>query len=180
MRTETIEIYKFHELSEEAKETAMQNIRYTQEYFWGDDAIQTLVKLAEHFGAKLASYDIDFSNSVQHSGATWEDVDFIEEQEIEERLLKLGTFNKETLKGDGDCKLTGYCSDEDAIDGFRKAWFDGERDLIELLKEAYKTWFKSCVSDYEHQLSKEGLTEFFEANDRYEFTEDGNRYISRG
>jgi hypothetical protein len=179
MRTHTIKIYKFDELSEEAKEKAMEDIAITQEYFWQDSAIESLKRMAEHFGAKLASYDIDFSNSVQHGGATWENVEFIEEQEIEERLLKLGTFNAETLKGDGDCKLTGYCADEDAIDGFRKAWFDGERDLIVLLKEAYKTWFKSCVSDYRQQLSKEGITEFFEANDGYEFTEDGERYISR-
>ena len=172
MRTITVNILTFDELSDDAKETARQEVRYTQEYFWQDDAIKSLKLLAEHFGAELSRYDIDFSNSVQHGGATFQDNHFIEEDEIQSRLDALGTFNKETLKGDGDCKLTGYCADENAIDGFRKAWYEGERDLIELLKAGYQTWFKSCVADYEYQLSDEGLADHFEANS-YEFTEDG-------
>ena len=80
--------------------------------------------------------------------------------------------NKQTLHGNGDCKLTGYCADEDAIDGFRITFRTGETDLETLMNAAFETWLKAAQSDARYQFSTEGYAEHCEAN-RYEFYENG-------
>ena len=72
----------------------------------------------------------------------------------------------------GDCKLTGYCADEDAIDGFRITFRTGETDLETLMNAAFETWLKAAQSDARYQFSTEGYAEHCEAN-RYEFYENG-------
>jgi hypothetical protein len=84
----------------------------------------------------------------------------------------MGTFNGQTLIGDGECKFTGYCMDENAADGARKAFFNGERELKEILLAGFENWHKAVTADCEYQLSKKGFAEHCEANN-YEFTEDG-------
>lgn len=91
----------------------------------------------------------------------------------------LGTYNKRTGKGHGECKLTGFCADECAIDGFRIAWRKGERDLTKLMEAAYDTWIKAAHADCEDQFSDEQFSENCEANG-YEFYEDnhGHRLLA--
>jgi hypothetical protein len=97
----------------------------------------------------------------------------IEEEATEQQILNLGTFNKDTLKGDGDCVLTGFCSDEDVIDGLRVAYFkEGVKDINELLQAGFNTWLDACIKDYEYQLSEEYAEEEILSND-YEFFENG-------
>ncbi len=90
-------------------------------------------------------------------------------------LSQLGGYDPETLCGNGDCVLTGVCVDEDCIDGFRKAWQAGERDLEKLMQAAFESLLESCEDDYEYQLSDEACAETADAND-YEFTESGEFY----
>lgn len=174
MRTITTTAYQFSELSEGAKEKALEEWRCSDvEYFWGRDALNSLKKFIEHFGGTLSNYSIDFLEPHRNSYR----IDLPEDltkKEILSLLNKLGTYNKKTLKGHGDCKLTGYCMDEECIDGFRKAWFDGERDLLELINAGIHTWEQAVKADYEYQFTGEFFADHAEANG-YEFTEEGQR-----
>lgn len=181
MRTIRIKLYKFSELGKEAKEKALENWRYNNEYFWADDAIKSLEKFAEHFDSKLKDYSIDWNNahgcSVKFetpysSDEIYEVGDFFGKNWLRDRIKAMGTYNKKTLRGDGECVFTGVCFDEDAADGARKAYYEGSRDLENILMAGYETWIKSCVSDYEYQQTEEFYADHADANN-YEFTKDG-------
>lgn len=177
MKTIETKVYEYDELSDAAKERAREWYRNgtasNEGYSWADDAIASLKALAEHFGGKLSEYSIDFFNC-SHSDASF-DMPELDHYDIATRLTALGSFNPETLCGHGDCKLTGYCADEDAIDGFRKAWHAGERDLGKLMKAAFDTWLKAAQADCEYQFGDEQIAETIRANE-YTFTEDGKRF----
>lgn len=176
MRKATIKVYQFSELSEEAKERVRHNEMQDTGYSWGDDAIKSLEALAEHFDSKLVDYSIDWFNS-SPSYVEFESVAHTEEH-LEDLISKLGSVNPKTGKGMGDCVLTGYCADEDAIDGLREAFNNGERVTTNLLQAAFKTWLEACQRDCEYQYSDEGLSEMAEAND-WEFLENGDIFVEK-
>lgn len=174
MREVAVKIFTFPELSETAKQKAKQDHAAACGYNWADEALESLKALAKHFGGRLSRYEIDYFNC-SHSSARF-DMPEMEADEIRELLAELGTYNPDTLKGNGDCKLTGVCFDEDAIDGFRAAFMrDGETDLDKLMAAAFYSWLGSVQSDCEYQFSDEAFAENCEANG-YEFTEGGELY----
>jgi hypothetical protein len=170
MRTEQVAIYKFSELDEDAQQLAMDKYAEHSGYLWQDEAFDSISALAEHFNSNISDYSIDYFDSC-HSSMTF-DVADMDEDEIAERLNKLGTYDAGTLRGHGDCLLTGYCMDEDAIDGFRKAWHNGERDLGELLQVAFDNWIKSAQADCRDFYSVQQFAEHADANG-YEYYECG-------
>jgi hypothetical protein len=178
MKTKTINVYTFAELSPKAKD----KVRYQYEidlgganWYRGDEYISSLKALTRFFDGVLRDYELDWSGD-GHSYATF-DMPELDEKEIRERLASLGSYNKHTLKGKGDCKLTGMGCDEDAIDGFRRAFIkNGEQDLESLMQEAYKTWMEAAKAEYAWDFSDEGLKENCDANGD-EFTEDGKQFI---
>jgi hypothetical protein len=172
MKTKTIELYEFDELSETAKERAKQEHAEIFSYAWGKDALESLKKLAEHFEGKLTDYEIDWFNS-SYSSAKFDMPDWMSLEEFNTKLKSLGSYNKETLKGDGDCVLTGYCADEDAIDGLRLAHKENPTaDLNNLMQSAFKSWLKACQDDCKSQYSDDEFSEMCEANG-YTFTING-------
>jgi len=174
MRQITVNILKYAELSPSAKETARQNYAATEGFISGDEALASIKALAEHFGGKVANYEIDWSGGFCHSTMSFEmPLRWSPRTEIERRLIALGDYNSETLKGLGDCKLTGVCYDEDAIDGFRKAWHDGERNINKLMEAAFRSLLAHCHSEYEDFYTDESFAEHADAND-YEYYEDGS------
>lgn len=173
MRDAVIKIYEYSELSDKAKEVARQADAEANGFVFSEEYIESLKKLALHFNGKLGRYGIDWFNG-SHSYASF-DMPEMEKEEIEKLLGELGSFNPETLKGNGSCVLTGCGSDEDAIDGFRIAFHGGETDLEKLMQAAFKTWLKAGQSECEAHYSDEGFGETADAND-YEFLEDGSRY----
>lgn len=166
--TKTETVYEFNELSDAAKDRAREFL--CREYSWADEAMESLEAFARHFDSKLDDWQINFSCAA-HSTADFSCSD-LDTDEIWRRLKELGSFDPKTLMGSGECKLTGYCMDESAIDGFRKAWFSGERDLNELLQAGFESWIQAVQADYEYQRSDEQLAEHCEANE-YFFTEEG-------
>jgi hypothetical protein len=175
MKTIEIKVYQFNELSPDAKEKARQWWRDSEtEYVWASDALKSLSALAEHFNGRLSDYNIAWDNS-SYSDATFA-MPEMSAVEIKTRMAKLGDYNKRTGRGHGDCKLTGYCADEDAIDGFRKAFKEGERDLEKLMQSAFKTWLKAAQADVEFQNADEQVDATIEANE-YTFTAEGKRFV---
>lgn len=181
MRTKTYNVYSFAGLSPAAKDRAKQQHADLFGFNWSEEYLESLKALAEHFGGKLKDWQIDWFNS-SYSSASFDmpdsdlaslGEDFAEtEASIAVKLAELGSYDPVTLKGHGDCKLTGFCGDESAIDGFRTAWYAGERSLSELMQAAFREWLKDAQADCESQYSDEVFAETCEAND-YQFTEDG-------
>lgn len=178
MRTIEIKVYEFCELSEEAKDVARSDYRERfSEYPFAADAFKSLKALAAHFGGKVSDYSVDFGG-YSHSWVSFK-MPEMEEHEIKDALFRLGSFNPATFLGCGDCVLTGYCADEDAIDGLRKAWFQGERDLEKLMQAAFSSWLKACQGDYVALFEDEDIDERIESNG-LEFTGDGKRFRGEG
>lgn len=172
-RTQQILVYRFSELSEAAKCRAKQAHAAVHGYTWAEEALESLKKLAEHFDGRLRDYSVDFF-AASHSWAKFE-MPKMTGAEIRRRMKLLGAFNPQTLKGLGDCKLTGFCMDEDAIDGFRKALDDGERDLGVLMEAAFWSWLKAAQDDCEAQYEDEEFAEYADGNG-YEYTDDGEAF----
>ncbi len=168
MRTIQQAIYKFEELGTLAKEKAKTDYFSACGYCHEDEANASLEALAQHFGGHIDRQEVDYW------GASFCSFNMPEltTKEIKERLGKLGSYNKRTGQGTGECVLTGVCFDEDAIDGFRLAWRGGERDLDRLMYAAFKSWLKSIQADVEYQNTDEAFQENSEANG-YEYYEHG-------
>lgn len=173
MRVIPVKVYKFEELSDGAKEKAKQDYAAAFGFGYSDEAFASLKKLAEHFGGKLENYEVDFF-AATYSQAHF-DMPEMSRCEIRKRLKNLGPFDPKTLKGLGECKLTGCCTDEYGIDGFRAAFYNGETDLQKLMQAAFKSWLKACQADAEDEYTNETFAEHCQANE-YEFYENGEAY----
>ena len=113
----TITVYNINELSEAAKSRAIESLRdQLDEYYGGDDALASLIGFARHFGAEVENYQIDWTNSTAPSWVKF-DAPELTAKELGRKIRSMGSYNKQTMKGLGDCKFTGYCMDDDAADG---------------------------------------------------------------
>lgn len=171
MRTITKNVYFFNELIHAAKERARRDYETSgQQYAFADEALASIKALASHFNGEVGRHAVDWTGAYP-SQMTF-NMPEMNRTEIRERLRALGSYNRETLRGNGDCKLTGYCADEDAIDGFRIAFTSGESDLEALMNAAFASWLQDAQSDAKYQFSTEGYAEHCEGNG-YEFYQDG-------
>lgn len=176
MRTISIPILKFEELSRKAKDKAKYEYQSSEGYLYADDALASLDALAERFDGEIKDWSIDWFNT-SHSNIEF-DMPELEDEEVLRRLNELGSYDKKTLKGHGDCVLTGYCADESAIDGFRQSFHAGERNLNSLMQAAFKTWLADAQSDCEAFYEDNTFAEHCDANN-YEFYETGKMYLGK-
>ena len=166
MKTKTINIYSFDELSEEAKEKALQDYKERNtEIFWMDETIESLEGLFKNCdGISLK----DYSLGEYHS---WIRVDFTNEEVenftgkramawLENNLLsnirvsyygdkrkELRQYGKYYYAGQiKPCPFTGYCVDDDLLD-----------DLIKEVKEGsdLKTAFEGLASTVQRIIQNE-------------------------
>lgn len=159
-------VYRFDELSDEAKDRA-RDFFARNGYIWADYALASIKALAEHFGGTVKDYSIDFygyyPSYMRFDMPIW-DEDEDETKWIREQLDEINN---------GSCALTGYCADEDAIDGFSQAFEeDGTKKLNELMQSAFNTWLYAAQKDAEYLLSDKALSEMCDSND-YWFHENG-------
>jgi hypothetical protein len=172
--TKTETLYRFDELEECAQDKVRE--MFMEEYNWAGEAMDSLKALAAHFGGRLADWSIDWAD-YNRSSAKF-DMPEMGYAEARELMEQLGSYNPQTLKGNGDCKLTGVCHDEDAIDGARQWLYaqplppapeddedDETIDLGEMMDEAFDSWMRACSRDYESQGDDEQVRDSCEAND---------------
>lgn len=145
MEIKEVKTYQFTELSESAKEKAIQDSCLVNYYFWGDDAIQSLIAWARVIGLEINDYRIDWGNTSQCK-IKYDDkyVDYAYDFDL----------NKD---------LTGYCIDYVLMQTWNKT-----KDVDECIN----AFLKDCKADFEYQLTDEYAEEHFDAND-YVFTENG-------
>lgn len=163
MKYAKIPVYEFEELDREVKDRVLARHMERFGYSWANDALASLHALANHFGGRLVNYNIDFFG-FHPSSAIFEAPDLDEET--------LGNLVEELGNGEGKCVLTGYCADEDAIDGVRHAYQAGERNVLRLLQAGFRTWLKACQNDCMSEYSDEHFSETARANG-WLFMKDG-------
>ena len=171
--TKTVNIYTYSELSESSRERVRQRFAEWDGYVWSDDAFASIKALAAHFNTKVADWSVDWFDSSYSRMRFETPYDELTRDEIGGLLAELGTYDPDTLKGHGECKLTGYGTDEDAIDGFRIAFMGGESDLNKLLQAAFRSWLAACQADCADYYSDERFAELCDINE-WEFNESGD------
>ena len=68
MRTETVTLYKFSELTATAKARAVRDYGTSGEgYHFADEAMASIEALAAHFSGRVSDWSIDWLNSSQSS-----------------------------------------------------------------------------------------------------------------
>lgn len=202
MRTVRTKVYKFNELSDEAKQYAIEKRRENQEYFWGGENRNTLEAFERVFPVNIT----DWSYGGRGEGVSFT---FTESDEVEELtghrlatyiwnnhfhdLFKRKWYSKswdakkrvlDPSKGkteryskiifEHSCVLTGYCIDEDILKPIYDFLKkpDNNTNFRDLLESCFDAWVKACNEDIEYQNSDEYIAEELESND-FEFTKEG-------
>lgn len=176
MREQTITIYKFDELSDEAKESAIEAYREIESstgHAWGDDYVATLAA----FRDALDLFDIDSweyggGRGNDHVTISWHDSAIMELEGV--RLWKYLNNNYPQLASTDGYSLTGFCADGDILGPL--TYFmkhpNQHTTFEDLVQDCTDAWVTSATADYEYQFSDEAITETIEANE-YEFYDDG-------
>jgi len=177
MRTETTTrtIYTFDELSDRAKEKAIEQYRNASQYW--DDWYECVYDDAENVGIKITGFDI---------GRGWDiDLKFVSSAyESASKMMKEHGETCETYKTSKD-----FITDWDALvfkhsDGVdtsvvaddNEYEFDKEADGLEaeFVKSIGHDWLILLQKEEEYLTSDEAIIENIEANE-WEFTEEGKR-----
>jgi hypothetical protein len=146
MRTITINIYKFAELSEKAKETAIEECRYwNTEHNWWDSIYED----AEMIGLKIHSFHYDGSGDIDASLTT-------EAIKCAESILFHHGDNCETYR-------------------LAELFKDVIITKDEFLKGLKREYLDQLIDQWEYLTLDSNVVEFIEQND-YEFYEDGKFY----
>lgn len=157
MRQETINIYQFEELSDKAKEKAIQWFLQGKMYCFIDESLYSIEAFCEQYGVKLKDYEVD---SWRYSFKTDVTNDSF-------RGLKLSDVKR-------DATLTGYCTDYTLAETFYDT-FQETGDAKQAFNDALDKAFHGIQKEMEYQESAEYATEMIIANE-YEFTADGSIY----
>ncbi len=184
-------VYKFAELSDSAKEKAIDNWRESQEWFNGSEFVASLKEFCGRCGIKIKDWSLGDRSDVsiaydpvdQHSWGLPYGTRHGEAGHMKGiRLWKWwmngnGPFTPEEIRKavDGSCPLTGTCTDcclFDAIGRFLSRP-DKHTDMDDLIRECIQDFESACTKDHEWTFSDEATQESIEANDP-EFDENGN------
>lgn len=196
MRIKETKVYKFDELSDEIKETAIEKYRESYiEYFWADDGVATLKEFCKQFDIELKDYSLDCGGCGQSSVSFNADTySMIADEIIGMKAFKYlqnnywhilhkpqfrGTIKNNTayysgIFWDDCCVLTGYYIDDIILQPIYD--FLKRPDETTALKDLYDDCFNAFIlawdKDVKYQYSDESIIETIEANE-YEFTVDG-------
>ena len=175
MRTETIKIYSFDELSKEAKENAIEKNRTMNvEHDWWDCTCESMKEV----GVKIDSFDIYYRNiniTIEDSEHTArKTIDYFGEGMEAVKISKRFIADRDALikkLGEGN-EIDGYSVKEKFIDEYDEEIEYLEDEYRKEMSEEILTWLRD---DYEYLQTDESVAETLIAND-YEFTECGAIY----
>ena len=158
MRTAKIELYKFNELSDDAKEKAREWYKTDLDYPWWDESINSIKAFCDYFNVKIKDYEIGaYSPSYLTTDAN--NANF--------RGIKLKSIDRENMP-------TGYCLDctlwQTFYDQFKRTG-----DALYAFNDAIDDAVREIVRDAEYQYSDESIDEMLTINE-YDFTENGKIY----
>ena len=167
MKTLTINVYEFDELTEKAKENAINKLAdINVDYEWWDSTYDD----AENIGLKLKTFDLD-----RNRHATGEFI--LSATEVAANVIRDHGDQCETYKTAQEFldEQNKYPMPDDDSDEF-SVWEDKMLELEdEFLKSLLEDYSIILQKEYEYLTSEEAIIETIKAND-YEFTEDGHLF----
>ena len=159
MKTKTINVYSFDELSEKAKDHARYECRKNDVfvYIGWKESFESLKTFCDYFNINIKDYEVSI---YRHS--------FVQTDAANQnfRGIKLKSLNRDNMP-------TGYCMDCSLWLTFYDV-FKTSGNALQAFNEAIDQWIKDVVSDMEYQDSDEYIDEYMICNE-YEFYEDGVR-----
>ena len=175
MRTVEVKLYEFHELSDEAKQKALDQFR-NREYHY-DEIKDTMKKFAEVFDLTIKSWELGYGRGTHISFSCHEEDELINHKDLFSHMVEgvpVKYWNQEAQ--DGSCPLTGVCWDCNVLDPLVNFMKDTE-DITyhELMQRCFDSLVEACSNDVLYHCGDEATKYFIEANE-YEFTEDGTHY----
>jgi len=169
MKTISINLYKFSELSEEAKQKAIEKLYYINlDQDWWTFTYED----AENIGLKITGFDLDRN---RHATGYF----LLNATEVAQNILNEHGEMCETYK-----TAENFLSEHSPV--FSKYMSEDYEDIYEIenqLQEIEDDFLKNLLEDYsimlqnecEYLQSEEAIIETIEAND-YDFTENGDLY----
>ncbi len=168
MKTKTINLYSFSELSESAKEKAIQNLSdINVDFEWWDFAYED----AENIGLKITEFDLDRN---RHANGEFT----LSANEVAVNIFRdhgtdCGTYKTATVfMNEWQPIFDNYT--QEGNEKYESK--ESEDKLLELedefLKSILEDYSIMLQKDYEYLISKESIIETIEANE-YTFTENG-------
>lgn len=188
MRTETINIYQFSELSGSGRQKAIDRFREHAELGWSGEWQDTLKHFLKSFPfVKVPNWEVSLC-SRSFATVHLEVNDGVEELAGVRAWKWLVNNGHETViswdtsirgasiygASQGTCPLTGYWGDCDILEPLEKFLLCPDKDaaLETVFQDCLDSWVRAFYADMEHENSDEGIREAIECNE-YEFTEDG-------
>jgi len=177
-----INVYKFNELPEEAKEAAINQWREADQYehFNGTELVGTL----DAFVKAIDLFELHEYRYGGYDGRDGVDIEWYDDSIKDMQGARLWKYLQKHYVGPEDMIgydgkpifLTGTCFDYDIlqpiVEFLSAKTINQEITFAELIQDCFDSWRKAAVNDLEYQNSDEYITETIEANE-YEFYEDG-------
>ena len=168
MRTIRIKLYKFNELSESAKEKAIQSLSdINVDYDWWESIYED----AESIGLKINSFDLDRN---RHAKGEFN----LAANEVAANIFRDHGEDCETYKTAASFMEEWQPIFNNYMDETHKDYesSDSEDKLIDMENEFLKSLLEDysimLQNEYDYLASEKAIKETIEAND-YEFTQDG-------
>ena len=170
MKTVSINVYKFNELSEEAQQKALDHLfDLNVDYNWWEDIYED----AAEAGLKITSSDIDRKDITGEFN--------LSACEVAQNILNSHGESCETYKtaynfmDEWNPIFADYM--DESSDNYESS--DSESKMIDLesefLNDLLQDYLIMLDHEYDYKTSKEAIIESIEANE-YDFTEDGKLY----
>lgn len=158
MRTACKTVFFLSELSDSARERALETMRgWSDIYGWSDESLQSIRAFCDSFGVRLTEYSI----------GPWLQIEYkTDATNANFRGVKLRDINRDEMP-------TGYCLDCTLWQGFFDE-FKRTGDSLHAFGVALDAAFNEWRNDWEDAYSDESLAELAEINE-YEFYENGER-----
>ena len=158
MRTITKQVFYMSELSDRARERALEKMRgWSDVYGWSAESLQSIRAFCDHFGVTLKNYSV----------GPWSPIEYeTDATNANFRGVKLRDIDPHNMP-------TGYCFDC-ALWETMHAEFKRTGDALYAFNQALGAGFCEWRNDWEDAYSDEQLAEMAEINE-YEFDENGER-----
>jgi hypothetical protein len=195
--TETINVFPFDELSDEAKEKAREKFREWEGETFSDMVdYEDFISIGKMLGIEINAKDIawrgfwsqgdgaSFTGSFAYAKGMRKAIRAYapsdsELHELADNLADLQRRNFYRLNGRIDRMSSHYVHENtmtvDAYNGERYADSDTESETKDIMRRLAQWFYRSLESEYEWRLADEQIDETIRANE-YEFTEDGRIY----
>ena len=171
MKTVEIKLYKFSELSEEAKEKAINKLYdLNVDYEWWDSVYDD----AKNIGLKITAFDLDRNRNAEGEF-------ILSANEVAQNILNEHGEHCETYKtaqsfmNEWQPVFNNYMDETHKDYESQKSedkLIDIENEFLKSILEDYSIMLQK---EYEYLTSEAAIIETIEAND-YDFTEDGEMY----